>query len=127
MPSAPRSFTAPWSPPLTDEERQREYDKRRSIKKPWRGWYKTKLWRALRERRRQVEPLCRMCAAKGFVKAMEVVDHIVAHRGNRVLFYSFENTQSLCAACHNGDKQREEYAVAQLAENAPTAPIQPIF
>ena len=117
MPSAPRIFVAPWSPPLTDEERAREYDKRRARKKSWRGWYKTKLWRGLRARRKAVEPLCRMCNEAGIVKAMEVVDHIVPHRGNRVLFFSFENTQSLCASCHNGAKQREERGMMMPAIN----------
>lgn len=108
MPSAPKTFDAPWSPVMSDEERERAYDARRSQKKPWRNWYKRAAWRTLRSRRLAVEPLCRMCREEGVVTAAEVVDHVVPHRGNSVLFFSFDNTQSLCATHHNRDKQREE-------------------
>jgi len=35
-------------------------------------------------------------------------DHIIAHRGDRDLFFDAGNVQTLCAHCHNADKQREE-------------------
>ncbi len=54
------------------------------------------------------DPLCVMCLAKGVTKAVEIVDHVVPHKGNRELFFSYANTQSLCKACHDGEKQRME-------------------
>lgn len=37
-----------------------------------------------------------------------VVDHIVPHRGNAVLFWDETNWQSLCKGCHDSAKQSEE-------------------
>lgn len=74
----------------------------------YRAWYKTAAWLAIRTRRLSEEPLCRMCAALGFTKAATVCDHIKPHRGDRALFFDFENTQSLCKRCHDKTKQAEE-------------------
>jgi len=35
------------------------------------------------------------------VRAADVVDHIKPHRGDKVLFWSETNHQSLCTNCHN--------------------------
>jgi 5-methylcytosine-specific restriction endonuclease McrA len=48
------------------------------------------------------------CAMPGCGKPASVVDHIIAHRGDRNLFWSRTNWQSLCAPCHNSIKQRQE-------------------
>lgn len=76
--------------------------------KPWRKWYKSGRWLALRAVRLQAEPLCRYCAADGLTVAGNVVDHIVPHRGDVGLFWDFANTQTLCKPCHDGRKQAEE-------------------
>lgn len=65
-------------------------------------------WRAARLAYLRDHPLCVMCQADGRVTAATVVDHIVAHRGDRVLFWDRNNWQSLCATHHSRDKQREE-------------------
>lgn len=47
-------------------------------------------------------PLCVHCLAKGIVTASNEVDHIVPHRGDRVLFWDSDNNwQALCAPCHS--------------------------
>jgi 5-methylcytosine-specific restriction protein A len=53
------------------------------------------------------EPFCRLCANLGLVVPATTVDHIVPHDGNLTAFRRGK-LQSLCEACHNGWKQREE-------------------
>lgn len=69
--------------------------------------YHTAAWRDQRERQLSSFPLCAYCAEDDVVTAAEVCDHVEAHRGNVVLFWSGP-FQSLCVECHNGRKQREE-------------------
>ena len=81
-------------------------------RRPWRGdganWYRTKAWLNLRAWRLGIEPPCRKCQARQRAVAASVVDHVTPHRGVWALFIDPENTQSLCALCHNSTKQREE-------------------
>nr|WP_245411976.1 HNH endonuclease [Methylocella silvestris] len=49
-----------------------------------------------------------MCEAKGKIEAAEVVDHVRPHRGDLQLFWDEANWQSLCAPCHDRDKQSAE-------------------
>jgi 5-methylcytosine-specific restriction protein A len=46
-------------------------------------------------------PLCVPCGERGLTMAATVVDHIVPHKGDKTLFWSSDNWQSLCATCHN--------------------------
>lgn len=56
-----------------------------------------------------MEPYCRRCAAKGVRTKATVADHIVRHYGVEALFFDLANTQSLCAPCHDRDKQSIEH------------------
>lgn len=49
-----------------------------------------------------------MCGAEGRVTAANVVDHIKAHKGDRVLFFDASNLQSLCPSCHNRHAQSRD-------------------
>lgn len=51
-------------------------------------------------------PLCVECGAKGATKVATVVDHIVPHRGDKVLFWGRDNWQPLCNRCHNRKTRR---------------------
>ena len=53
-------------------------------------------------------PLCVMCERLGRIVAASVVDHVVPHKGNPVLFWDQGNWQSLCTSCHNSRKQMLE-------------------
>lgn len=53
-------------------------------------------------------PLCAMCRERGRITPATVVDHIVPHKGDPVLFWDKRNWQSLCAPHHNSDKQALE-------------------
>ncbi|EPK2450590.1 HNH endonuclease [Pseudomonas aeruginosa] len=67
-------------------------------------------WQQAREQYLRDHPLCVYCARKGLVTAANTVDHIVAHRGDRDLFWDQSNWQSLCGPCHSSVKQAEEAA-----------------
>lgn len=58
-------------------------------------------WRKVRASYLRSHPTCAACAQHGRLTAASVVDHIVPHRGDRALFWSYENWQALCVACHN--------------------------
>lgn len=68
-------------------------------------WYKTWRWQKLRERQLDAEPLCAMCWPR--VTRATVCDHKEPHRGDEEKFWAGP-FQSLCASCHNSDKQRIE-------------------
>lgn len=53
-------------------------------------------------------PLCRYCLREERITASTIVDHIVPHRGDPVLFWDESNWQALCSTCHNSIKQSEE-------------------
>lgn len=58
-----------------------------------------------------IEATVLACAHAGAPAPMaDVVDHIVEHQGNPVLFWDRANWQSLCQSHHSRDKQREEAA-----------------
>jgi 5-methylcytosine-specific restriction protein A len=57
--------------------------------------YNSRLWRNLRYNKLYQDPLCIECG-----KEANEVDHIMKHRGDRTLFYDWDNLQSMCKACH---------------------------
>lgn len=68
-------------------------------------------WRFARRRHLAREPLCRRHLKTTGEKVLAtVVDHVVPHHGDVVLFWDENNWQSLCEDCHNGWKQRVEKA-----------------
>ncbi len=95
-------------PPRPKAERDRAHDTRRRAEKPWRRWYYTNTWKAIRRRQLTNEPYCRRCDDHGKPGVpATTVNHIVPHRGVYELFLAgpFE---SLCAPCHSGPVQRQE-------------------
>ena len=64
---------------------------------PWRSWCKSPTWKSIRRHRLADEPQCRQCAIEGRTVAASHVDHIEPHLGQWLLFFKYENTQSLCA------------------------------
>ena len=74
----------------------------------WGGWYDSRRWRKKAREHKRLNPLCVFCEKKGLVVACEVVDHIVPHKGDYQLFW-YGELQSLCAPCHNKEKQQLEH------------------
>ena len=67
-------------------------------------------WQKAREHYLNEHPLCVFCERNGRTTAARVVDHIVAHRGDMVLFWDQANWQGRCKPCHDSVKQAEEAA-----------------
>jgi 5-methylcytosine-specific restriction enzyme A len=58
-------------------------------------------WRKARIRFLALNPICVICLREGKVTAATVVDHIVAHKGNKDLFWDRSNWQAACKPCHD--------------------------
>jgi 5-methylcytosine-specific restriction protein A len=67
-----------------------------------------KRWQAARLEYLCQHPLCVMCKKMGKLRAATVVDHILPHHGDMVLFWDVGNWQSLCSFHHNSTKQSHE-------------------
>lgn len=92
---------------------KRRYEKNR----PWRHLYNRAQYKRLRLMRLQTEPLCRYCKEKyKRLRPATVCDHIIPHKGDEDLFFSYANTQSLCKPCHDGVKHREEIGALEKHE-----------
>ena len=70
-------------------------------------WYGLAAWERRAAAQLQSEPLCRFCHERGTVTAATVADHVEPHRGDWNEF-ALGKLQSLCKACHDSGKQREE-------------------
>ena len=72
--------------------------------------YKTRRWQRVREIALSKSPLCVHCRDVGRVTPARVVDHITpVRRGGS--FWSLENLQTLCDACHNHKSGRESHGL----------------
>ena len=85
----------------------RWHDTRR-VEPPWRSWCTSQTWKSIRRHRLNEEPRCRQCAIEGRTVAASHVDHIEPHQGQWLLFFKYENTQSLWAHHHNMHKQQNK-------------------
>ena len=65
-------------------------------------------WRKARKRYLNVHPLCVKCFDKDILVKATVVDHIIPHRGDAVLFWDEANWQSLCKPCHDRKTWKED-------------------
>lgn len=70
--------------------------------------YQTPEWRRLRKAQLARESFCRMCARIGRRTQAVIADHVVPHRGDRMLFFDPSNLQSLCDPHHKSEKARIE-------------------
>ncbi|MFQ6553407.1 HNH endonuclease [Aestuariibius insulae] len=89
--------------------------RRRDSEKPWRAWQKTARWQKLRLRVLNRDGL--VCQQTGVLLIglhpapnSPVVDHILPHRGDPVLFWDVQNLQTVSKQWHDREKQRREYA-----------------
>lgn len=64
-------------------------------------------WRKLRELQLRQEPCCAACMKFQKCTPATEVDHIIPHKMDDTLFYSFGNLQSLCKSCHSQKTMRE--------------------
>jgi len=85
----------------------------RSTFSPWRKWYATARWRALRMAVFVRDRFTCQWPGCGHIEANTsklVADHRKPHRGDEALFWDEENLTTLCKPCHDKHKQRAERA-----------------
>ena len=83
--------------------------------KPWRAWYALAIWEQTRRAAFLRDGyLCRMCGrvcdGTGRQPSAPIGDHITPHQGDWASFIDPSNIQTLCKACHDSTKQRQERA-----------------
>ena len=89
-------------------ERQRARKAKHDRKRPnsrQRGY--TREWEKARAEFLRLHPFCAMCGCEA-----SLVDHVTPHRGDKALFWNWNNWQALCTPCHSRHKQRQERAEA---------------
>lgn len=80
----------------------------RDATQAWRAWYKTSRWQKLRWSILVRDCFtCKLCGWIGNDTSFLVCDHVEPHRGDEDKFWAGP-FQTLCKACHDKDKQREE-------------------
>ena len=73
--------------------------------------YQGRRWRRLRAYILTHEPLCRLCADRGYVTEAVLVDHVRGHGPDwREHFFTPSNLQPLCSECHAVKTQQEQRA-----------------
>lgn len=82
------------------EKFRTEYERRRPSANE-RGYNSE--WRKKRKIFLQLNPLCVKCGAPA-----TDVDHIIPHKGDKILFWNPNNWQSLCHRCHSQKTARED-------------------
>lgn len=91
--------------PADEQERNRQ----RYTNEPWRKWYNTTRWKALRIQTFIKDHFtCRICSVLEGNTSKLICDHIEPHKGDERLFWDEENLQTLCKPCHDRVKQKEE-------------------
>jgi 5-methylcytosine-specific restriction enzyme A len=64
-------------------------------------------WRRARAAYLARHPWCVPCQAAGRLKPATIVDHVVPHRGDPVLFWDEGNWAAMCKRCHDTKTARE--------------------
>ena len=103
-----RPCAYPRCPELTNEYycephrkmRDKEYNKKRGSSAS--QGYDAR-WRRARKIFLNDHPLCIKCG-----RTASVVDHIKAHKGDKVLFWDISNWQAMCKLCHDAKTARED-------------------
>lgn len=78
-------------------------------------------WRDARLAYLAEHPLCVKCEAKGLTVESTTVDHVVAHKGDPVLFWNKANWQALCKPCHDYKTATEDGAFGRPVVPKPPA------
>ncbi|HDZ37505.1 MAG TPA: HNH endonuclease [Marinobacter sp.] len=99
MPDRPKRFRPIGAPPPG-----RRKDTRPSAAK--RGY--DARWQRARLAYLAKHPLCVYCEARGRKVAANTVDHIVAHKGDRKLFWDMNNWAASCGPCNSRKAAKHE-------------------
>ena len=85
---------------VVDAERKARFDTKRPNSSA-RGY--SRAWEKARAAYLSKHPFCKRCG-----KPAALVDHVIAHKGDKGLFWDSANWQALCTPCHSGAKQSAE-------------------
>lgn len=109
---AKKPCSVPACPNLTNErycanhsDRGKQQDRQRGTSAE-RGYGSA--WRKARAGWLRKHPLCAECKRKDIITEATEVDHILPHKGNRILFWDRANWQSLCKSCHSAKTALED-------------------
>lgn len=80
-------------------------------------------WRKARLIFLQQHPLCDYCAKDGRTEPATVVNHIVPHKGDQVLFWDVSNWQATCRVHHDSTIAREENRKVKIGGDADGQPL----
>lgn len=86
------------------------HERERLQAEPWRRWYQTAEWRALRMRvltRDGFRCQCVDCQGRYVWPLATIADHKVPHRGHAADFWNEDGIQALTTVCHNRKTARE--------------------
>lgn len=89
-------------------EANRDHDARRQTAQPWRKWYGTARWKAIRAAQLRSHPMCWQCEERGVAMPATVCNHAERHNGDPVKFW-IGPFNSMCKDCHDVDQQRIEH------------------
>jgi 5-methylcytosine-specific restriction protein A len=93
--------------PAPGDERDR--NRYRSTKEPWRARYQSARWKRLRLRIFARDLFtCTECHRMDADTSRLICDHITPHKGDEVMFWDEANLQTMCKPCHDTVKQRME-------------------
>lgn len=74
------------------------------------AFYNSQKWRKMRKMYVAENPVCVICEERGFVSAVEEVDHIIPIRQGGAE-YDWNNLQSLCKSCHARKSAKERHTM----------------
>lgn len=115
VPAGVRFCATHEKPTAQDKQEATTHERNRNRNEPWRKWYHTAHWRALRhivfERDGFMCVRCNRYAAT-------VADHIKPHKGVWAMFIDMGNLQSLCKICHDQKTATEDGGFGNALPNA---------
>jgi 5-methylcytosine-specific restriction protein A len=89
-----------------EDDKKKEEWKRKAFsraKKSNEELYNTTLWRQLRAQKLKDFPCCLYCASTDRLE----IHHLIPPRGNKTLFYDYDNLAVLCKRCHQRETAYE--------------------
>lgn len=96
---------------------EQERDRHREANQPWRKWYHSAEWKALRLAAfRRDKYTCQrtgiLCIGKGNAPDAPVANHKIPHKGDRALFFDLDNIETVSKSAHDSLVQKEEKRAA---------------
>jgi 5-methylcytosine-specific restriction enzyme A len=85
-------------------------ERERMVNEPWRAWYRTPRWKALRWEvltEAMFKCQCEECQGQKTWPRATICDHRERHGGNEALFWDKSNLQAMAKSCHDRKTAQE--------------------